>query len=40
MIKEPSYLTRRSLLLSKWLERTSQYDAYTKQLLQDYDTNY
>lgn len=40
MIKETSYLIRRSLLLSKWLKRNYQNDAYTKQLLQNYGINY
>ena len=34
MIKEPSYLTRRSLLLSKYLKRNFSNDAFTKELLE------
>lgn len=34
MKKRPSYLTRRSLLLSKYLQRNFQNDTYTKELLE------
>ena len=34
MIKEPSYLTRRSLELSKYLSRIYQNDIFTKELLE------
>ena len=34
MITEPSYLTRRSIELSKWLKRVYQNDTYTNELLE------